>query len=110
MKTVATSFAINYRGDLEWGASVTVSNRRQLYCAFELLRLTVDLMLAEPFPRFEKLTATIAFKRQSSGFQMSCRIVVHRATSSRFFSSPEQLGTKQLRRTAATGVPEGLIS
>ena len=34
-----------------------------LYGAVRLIRLTVDQMLAEPFPRFKKSTATIAFKR-----------------------------------------------
>jgi|GEM_PF-3907721 hypothetical protein len=35
----------------------------ELCWVVELIRLTIDQMLAETFPRFEKLTATIAFKR-----------------------------------------------
>jgi hypothetical protein len=42
----------------------------ELCWVVELIRLTIDQMLAETFPRFEKLTATIAFKRERSRFQI----------------------------------------
>jgi hypothetical protein len=63
--------------ELEFRSAVKSEPGAKLYRVVKIIRLTIDLMLAEPFPRIEKLTATIALKRQSSGSHNIFQIFFH---------------------------------
>jgi hypothetical protein len=53
--------------------------------AIEIIHLAIDLVLSQVFPRFEKLPAAFAFKRQCGWFRGVREFFVHRRSPRTIF-------------------------